>query len=164
MTNKEQNTIDDLYALVLKLRNENNDFKTKMNQRIEKTETIVNKKHIPLSLEESIMNTAKNSMADAIKSTFTGYSNPLIEYAKEITEKHHHSIKATFEKIVSEGIVSVDFENACKEQFLRKIAKTVISGIDGSVDKVVNQMKQDSVFRSKLTLMVNNLIEEYLSM
>ncbi|MCP4761114.1 MAG: hypothetical protein GY870_04980 [archaeon] len=150
MTSKEQNTINDLFALVSKLRNE-------------KTEATVDKKNIPLSLEENIMNAAKNSMADAIKSAFTGYSNPLEKYAKEAAEKHQHSIKATFEKMISEGIVSVDFENACKEQLLRKIAKTVISGIDGSVDKVVNQMKQDSVFRSKLTLMVNNLIEEYLA-
>lgn len=38
----------------------------------------------------------------------------------------------------------------------------MISGIDGSVDRVINKMKQDSVFRSRLTLSVNGLVNEFL--
>lgn len=35
--------------------------------------------------------------------------------------------------------------------------------IDGSIDRTINLMKQDTVFRSRLTLSVNGLIDEFLN-
>ena len=76
--------------------------------------------------------------------------------------QYQAEIESVFNEVVAEGIRSPEFKLKVCEVLLNKIAKTVSAGIDGNIDKTVNLMKQDQVFRSKLTLAVNTLVDEYL--
>jgi len=158
MNTKEQKTIEDLFELIkqLKIQNEN------LNLKFQNLEKQVEQNHLPLNLEKQIEHSLNDVLIESFKKSLTGYNSPLDKYANNIISKYQNSIESTFDKIVSEGINTNEFQIVCKEELLKKIAKTIISGIDGSVDKVINQIKQDSVFRSKLTLFVNNLVSEFI--
>jgi len=163
MTNQEQKTINQLHDLIRQLQTENNKFRDELSQRVLCVENKVEQKHLPLTLEKSIEHSINDVLIESLKKTFTGYNSPLEKYANNVIGRYQKTIEDVFDKIVSNGINTPEFENSCKEELLKKIVKTVISGIDGSVDKVINQMKQDSVFRSKLTLAVNTLVTEFLN-
>lgn len=163
MTNSEQKTIDSLYKSVQDLRSENLKFREDVKMQVEAIAGRVEQKHIPVSLEDEIVLATKNAMSDAIKKALSdGYNSPLTKYANNVIAKYQTSIESIFDKIIQEGIASDEFKVRVREVLLQKIAKTVISGIDGSVDKTINLMKQDAIFRSRLTLSVNGLVDEFL--
>lgn len=162
MTTKEQQTIDQLFQTVSSLREENRIFKQSISELVDKMNSKVDAKHLPLSLEQNILATMNQAMSKSISDALGGYSSPLNKYAINVVERYENQIKSVFDSIVSESIQTEDFKDSIREVLLNKITKTMIAGVDGSVDKVVVQMKNDPVFRSKLTLFVNNLADEFL--
>lgn len=163
MTSKEQKTVNELYDSVRNLQSENVKFKELLDSKVTILDNKVNKKHLPLTLEHSVVTTVQHAIKGSIEKSLSGYDSPLNKYLKEAVDSNSDTIKELFNSVVTEGFSSEEFRESCKTHILNKIARNVISGLDGSVDKVVIQMKQDSIFRSKLTLMVNTLVSEYLS-
>ncbi len=163
MTTSEQKTIDALFKLVSDIRAENTVFKTEISVLVQSMNKKVDEKREPLNLEMEVFRTLETSMQEAFKKVMIDtYNSPLKKYAENIMAKYQTEIESVFNDIVSEGIKTPEFKDSVRHTFLNKLAKTVVSGIDGSVDKTVNLMKQDQVFRSKLTLAVNNLVTEFL--
>jgi hypothetical protein len=163
MTNKEQQTIDDLLKCVKELKEENNKFREDVTIQVNKINEKVEKKELPLNLEKSVINTTNDCIRESLKKILSdSYSSPLKLYAENIIKKYQNDIESVFDGIVSTEIKKDDFKNEVKQAFMSKIARTLLSGIDGSIDKNINQMRQDSIFKSKLTLMINSLVDEYL--
>ena len=162
MTTKEQQTIDSLYKVVSELRVENNKFREDITNQTQVLSDKIEKKHVPIDLENEIMDVVDKSLTKAMEVALTGYNSPLTKYAHNVVAKYQTEIEAVFNAVVSEGIKTEQFKERVREVLLHKIAKTIISGIDGSVDKTVNLMKQDAIFRSKLTLSVNTIVDEFL--
>ena len=131
--------------------------------RIKSIDNKVEQKHIPLSLETECLNAVHASVSKAFTDALGGYNSPLQKYALNVVQKYQSSIEGVFDEVVKEAIKTDSFRERVREVLLHKIAKTMISGIDGSVDKTINQMKQDAIFRSRLTLCVNNLVEEFIN-
>lgn len=163
MTIKEQQTIDALYKVVSELRTENNKFREDVTKQTQELTERIDKKYVPIDLENEIMEVVDKSLTKAMHDALTGYNSPLTKYAHNVVSKYQKEIEGVFDAVVSEGIKTPEFKERVREVLLSKIAKTVISGIDGSVDKTVNLMKQDAIFRSRLTLSVNQLVDEFLN-
>jgi len=70
-------------------------------------------------------------------------------------------------KIISESfgeVISLDeFKESIVNAFSHKVARTIISNNDGLFDKVSNELKQDAIFKSKMSLAVSNVVEECLN-
>lgn len=164
MTTAEQKIIQQVAELMQQIRVENNNFRNDIASQIQAINAKVDKKHLPLTLEQDVLSAVNGAiakgMADALSNS---YNSPLVQYAKNVVENYKGEIEAIFNKVVDEGIRTDEFKSRVREVLLNKIAKTVISGIDGSVDKTINLMKQDAVFRSKLTLAVNGVVNDFLS-
>jgi hypothetical protein len=163
MTTKEQQTVDQLYRVITDQRESFKEFRQAMELKAASLEKQVEQKHMPLSLETEVVNAAQNAITTALASAMTGYASPLVKYATNVVSKYQGSLEAIFDEAVREGISTDEFKVRVREVMISKIAKTMISGVDGSIDKTINLMKQDQVFRSRLTLSVNNLVEEFLA-
>jgi Fe2+ transport system protein B len=162
MTNQEQKTVNELYKIASDLRDANIKFRDEIELRIKSVESKVDQKHLPLSLEEEVIKATQSAISKSFNDTLGGYNSPLHKYAVNVVSKYQSSIEGVFDEVVSEAIKTDEFKQRVREVLLHKIAKTMISGIDGSVDKTINQMKQDAVFRSHLTLAVNKLVNDFL--
>lgn len=162
MTTTEQKTVNDLYKIASDLRDANNKLRDEVEQRIKNIENKVEQKHIPLMLEDEVQKAVHSSIQKAFNDALGGYNSPLQKYALNVVAKYQTNIENVFDEVVKEAIKTDEFKQRVREVLLHKIAKTMISGIEGSVDKTINQMKQDSVFRSRLTLSVNSLVDEFL--
>ena len=163
MTTTEQRTVNDLYKIASDLRQSNEILRAELDQRIKTVENKVEQKHIPLSLEGEVVKAVNSAISKSFQDALGGYSSPLQKYALNVVAKYQASIECVFDEVVKEAIHTDEFKQRVREVLLHKIAKTMISGIDGSVDKTINQMKQDSVFRSRLTLAVNGLVDEFIN-
>lgn len=162
MTTKEQQTIDSLHKLVFDLRAENAGFKDSVTRLVAGLSEKVDQKHVPIHLENDIVAAVQTSITTALNTALTGYQSPLVKYAANVVNRYQTQIEAIFDDAVKQGIGTEEFKARVREVLLNKIAKTMISGVDGSIDKTINLMKQDQVFRSRLTLSVNQLVEEFL--
>lgn len=163
MTANEQKAVERVYLLLSQIREENNKFREDVTAKVTTVTEKVDKKHIPLQLEDEIMKAVDASLSKALHDALTGYNSPLTKYAANVVSKYQSQIESLFDDVVKEGIQTDEFKQRVREVLLNKIAKTMISGVDGSIDKTINLMKQDQVFRSRLTLSVNMLVDEFLS-
>lgn len=163
MTTKEQQTVDQLCKIITDQRAGFQEFKQAMELKLASLEKQVEQKHMPLSLETEVVNAAQNAITTALATAMTGYGSPLTKYATNVVAKYQNSLEAIFDDAVREGIKTDEFKARVRDVMITKIAKTMISGVDGSIDKTINLMKQDQVFRSRLTLSINTLVEEFLA-
>jgi len=164
MTLQEQKTIDSLNKSINQLREDNLKFKDDITQLIKVINKKVDEKREPLSLEKEVIYSLNDSLKIAFQKALSdSYNSPLKKYADNIVIKHQVAIEKIFDTIVTEGISTYEFKESVRITFLNKLSKTVVSGIDGSLEKTINLMKQDSIFRSRLTLAVNTLVEEFIN-
>lgn len=163
MTFKEEQAWKEVREIASNLRESFNTLKEQNEVRYKNMEFQVQQKHLPLSLEIEVQNAVHAAVTKAFTDALGGYNSPLQKYALNVVAKYQSSIESVFDEVVKEAIKTDEFKQRVREVLLHKIAKTMISGIDGSVDKTINQMKQDAVFRSRLTLSVNTLVDEFLN-
>ena len=161
ITVNEQNAIDNVYKLVAEIKKENEQFRSILAGKVIQIDKKVEATHFPINLEKDILHSVQAAMKKVIHDTLTAYGSPLKKLVSNVIENHENEISEAFEAVVSSEINTDIFPEVIKQEFTKKIAKSVLSGIDGTIDKTVNVMKQDSVFRAKLTLMINSLIDEW---
>lgn len=163
MTEAEKRQITTLVEAVDRLTKGNELYREMLTKTVNSLETKVEQKHLPIQFENEILKAVDASLSKALSEAMTGYNSPLTKYAQNVVAKYQTQIEAIFDNVVKEAIATDDFKQRVREVLLSKIAKTMISGVDGSIDKTINLMKQDAVFRSRLTLSVNGLVDEFLS-
>ena len=163
MTTKEQQTIDNLYSLVKELRNENTKFREDIKLQVDTINTKTEKKHLPIYLEQDILKTAQEAINESIiKSLTTGYNSPMGKLVEQVINENSIELK----NLISDSFVKVirkdEFKESILNAFSHKVAKTIISNNDSMFEKVCNELKQDTIFKSKMALAVANVVNECL--
>lgn len=102
---------------------------------------------------------------DAVKHRFlnkleTGYLSPLDKIIEETIQNNRESILAMLNGLLVNSLKSVEFKKTLQEEFNRKIAKTLISKVSGSVEKSVNQVMMNAETKAKLILAITNIVNE----
>lgn len=162
MTTKEQQTIDLLLSEVRTLRAENNKFREDVTSQVKDLSDQTVKKHTPIYLEQDILRTAQQSIQDAIKAVFTGYQSPLNKLIVSVVDENSAELRRLISDSFTQVIRTENFKDSIVSAFSHKVAKTIISNNDGLFDKVANEMKQDSIFKSKMQIAVSNVVDECL--
>jgi hypothetical protein len=162
MTNKEQETVDKLLRLVNDLRTENNKFREDIKLQVDAINTKTNNKHLPIVLEQDILRTTQLAIDKSIQTVLTAYDSPLNKLVKSVVDENSMELRKIISDSFSQVIKTDDFKQSIISGFAHKVARTIISNNDGLFDKVSNELKQDSIFKSKMSLAVANVVEECL--
>lgn len=101
-------------------------------------------------------------MSESIKSVLTGYNSPMTALAKSVVDENAKELRAIISDSFKMVIATEDFKQSIVSAFSHKVARTIISNNDGLFDKVSNELKQDAVFKAKMSLAVSNVVEECL--
>lgn len=163
MTTKEQQTIDNLFKAVQDLRTENSKFREDVKLQVETINTKIDKKHVPITLEQDILRTAQIAMNESIQKVLTDYSSPLKKLVEAVVSENTTFLKQLISESFNTVIRTDEFKNSIINAFSHKVARNIISNNDGLFDKVSNELKQDAVFKSKMALAVSNVVEECLN-
>jgi hypothetical protein len=162
MTTAEQTTINEVFKLMNAIREENKKFREDMDRQAADNKARVDKKLTPLYLEADILSTAQTAIADAIKLVMTGYQSPLTKLVAVVVNEHDKELKTLISDAFTQVIRTEDFKKSIVSAFSHKVARSIISNNDGLYDKVANELKTDTVFKSKMALAVANVVEECL--
>ena len=156
MTQKEKEIIEGLVDTVNYLRRDIEHFKEGVTK---KTDFL---KSLPVNLERQIVDSMNVSISQSInKILVDDYNSPLKLLINKVVMEYETSIKDTMSKILKQSIEKEELEGELKKALIQKISRSIINGIDGGVDKVVNQLKNDPIFKSELLLAVNNIVTRF---
>jgi len=162
MTKDEQKQINILIETVNILKQENKLLTEKLTEMVNTMNNKVNEKYMPVQLELDILQTAQTSIQKAIHESLTGYNSPLIKLVIKVIEDKSTEFKTIISDSFDEVIKLDEFKKSIREGFSHKIARNIISNNNGLFDKISNELKQDAVFKSKMTLAVVNVVNECL--
>lgn len=164
MTQKEEAAINQLQQIIRDIQNENLKFKQDVLRLVETIETKVNNKHLPVSLELDIMNTTNAAIQSSIKEVLTKYDSPLAKLVKVVVDENSAELKSLISASFTEVIRTDIFKESIRSAFSHKVARSIISNNDGLFDRVSNELKQDTIFKSKMALAVANVVDECLKL
>ncbi len=162
MTDREQKSIDALNATLRQIQEANNQFRGDVTKIIEGLSAKVDKKHAPIQFENEILSSVQAATSKAIQEALAGYNSPIAKLTALVIDEHKTELKALISDSFTKVIRTEDFKASIVSAFSHKVAKTIISNNDGLFDKVSNELKQDAVFKSKMTVAVSNVVEECL--
>lgn len=162
MTTAEEKSIQHLNQTLAQIREENNAFRESIKLLCSKLEERVDKKHTPIHLENDILSTVQTAMNAAIKTTLEGYNSPLTKLIANVVDSRQTQLREIITTSFDHVIGLQEFKASIVTAFSHKVAKSIISNNDGLFDKVANDLKQDAIFKSKMSIAVSNVVEECL--
>ena len=71
------------------------------------------------------------------------------------------TIENQFDSALKEILTDGEFVGAVKDQIRKQMARSIVSGMQGSVDKVVNKLKADPVRHAMMIQAVNGVLEKF---
>lgn len=156
---------EELENLIKELSATKREFQSKIDSVIEsinQTKAEIHKAKSPANMESDILVAAQEAIAKSIKEVLSGYNSPLAKLTLEVINSHSSELKQIINDSFSSVIKTEDFKTSIVNAFAHKVSRTIISNNDGLFDKVSNELKQDSVFKAKMSIAVANVVEECL--
>lgn len=162
MTQAEEKKINELWTLLRSITEENKKFREDTSLLVKVLNDKLDQKFLPVTLEENILQTAQQAIHKSIGDALGGYNSPLVKLTNQVITKHEKQLTAIIENCFEEVINTSDFRKSIFQSFTHKIAKNIVNGSEGVIDKVTNDLKQNPTFRAKATLAINDVITEIL--
>lgn len=163
MNNKEKETIEKLVDAVEMLISANKEQARQIEIQNKELNLKIEKKNLPITLEEGILqNINQNIAASLSKILAEDYNSPLKPIIKAVVEKNNVQITSLVEAALK-GVVedNVTLKDELERDFSKKIARSIISTGDGVIEKIMNSLKQNQLFRSELTVLVSRLVRKF---
>jgi uncharacterized protein YoxC len=154
MTKEEKEIFTNLLSEVRSLREENKKFREDINSKVSSLE----KKHVPVSLEQDILTSIQGSLSKAIAEAMTGYNSPLNKLTSAVVTSHEASIKSIIDDAMRGAIDGGELRAEVADGFVHRVARTLLSTTDSLLDKATNQLKQDPQFKAKAVIAIADVV------
>lgn len=114
-------------------------------------------------LEREILDSVRDSLANAIKSKLEGYSSPLGKMVEESIKRHEAKVKDLIDEAIDGVMLDQDFRKSMVEQIHHKIARELTSSFgEGVFKKAVDSLKSDPTVRARCVLAIEKVVSEAL--
>lgn len=163
MTAEEKRSMQEMKDMIRELKQSNASYAEALSKRVDGLEATVVKKHIPFNLETSILSTVQSSFGEAISKSLLGYDSPLLKLIKEVVDDNSTELKAMISESFTNVIHTDEFKKSVTDAFIHKIGRILIDKSSGLLEKTVNDLRQDAVMKSRLSLAVDGVISDYLN-
>ncbi len=117
-------------------------------------------------MKDGILNKSEvlDIVVGAISSKFgeriKGYSSPLDSIIDDIVLEQSEEIRKISKNVLSQVIKDSQFKKDIKTEFRRKIAKSMVAKLEGSVEKAVEVLRQTPQLRAEMILAIEKIIKE----
>lgn len=155
--------------------------KTEMEQEIEKYQDIINRlqetnrkmeevattkvKEIQLNATASVvMQEIHNSMMTGVKYAVINtlskdYQNPLTPMVTEVILQRKSEIQKIINEAFNVVITEGDLLVSLKSELSKKLARELLNSVTGNIESAINMCKQDPVFKSKVIVKINEILD-----
>lgn len=111
---------------------------------------------------KEILNIARDSIVKAMVERFTsGYNSPLSKIIDECVSENYAELKTSVNDMLLGSIHTEAFKKTLKEEFIHKVAKNLVSNLEGAVARAVDTIKQDPIIKSKMIIALENIINDH---
>lgn len=115
-----------------------------------------------MSLEKQIYETIAAGLGEAIKSRLNqGYNdNPLNRLVDQVVASRSGEIQKLLEDSV-DAAFKADFREAIRDAVTHKLAKILVSKMEGEIEKQANQLRSHAEFRARVTVAIAAVIKSF---
>ena len=159
MTIAEEKKINELYTLLKTITEENKKHREDTTLLVKVLNDKLDKKFLPISLEENILQSAQIAVGKAIAESLSKYDSPLNKLVTTVINEHQTQLRQIVNDSFKEVIDHEDFKKSVLQGFTHKIGKNIVNGSEGLIDKVTNELKSSPQFRAECTLAISNLVQ-----
>lgn len=113
------------------------------------------------SLEKDILASINHSIQEVIKERLSGYDSPLTKLVNSVVGENEQKLRTVFSEAFVLVVDSNDFKKEVHQAFQHKVAKLLVSKLEGSIEKSVNLLRSDPTIKAKMILAIENIINEH---
>lgn len=88
------------------------------------------------------------------------YNQVLGNMVGEALEDNRDKIQTILNETLNGVIANPVFKKTVKEEFERKVAKSLVGHLEGAVEKAANVYRQDPTLKSRMILAIENIISK----
>lgn len=113
------------------------------------------------TLEQQIIETVTQGLGEAIKERVTrGYhDSPLNKMIDAVVIERLPKIKLLVEEAI-DGALEGDFRKEIKQACTHKLARVLVSKMEGEIEKRAVELRASPEFRAKVTLAIDSVVKE----
>lgn len=110
--------------------------------------------------EQEIISTVKSLVINGVKG-LDGYNNPFKNVANAIIMEHEKEIKEIMNDCLENILTDGEFKAEIRKAIGQKVVREFASQSESCIARTVQKLKQDETFRARLTIAIDNLLNEY---
>lgn len=111
--------------------------------------------------KNDVLQIAKEAIKEQIVARFgSGYNSPLHKIIDECMANYDGELRSLVNSSLEGLFSSPDFKKIISEEFTRKVAKTMVGKLEGTVERAVDKLKQDETLKARMILAIENIIKE----
>ncbi len=111
-------------------------------------------------MEQEIMDQVRKAIGQSIAQTLAGYDSPLKKVVEKVMKDHSAEIHELVGSAVASLLDSSDFKTSLQDAMRHKLAKTLVGKMDGAIEKQVNELRGNPVFRARLTTAIDDILKD----
>jgi hypothetical protein len=114
------------------------------------------KTRISMQVEDNIMSAIK---ASVYKVMTDGYNNPIGMFVNEIISEKKEEIQKILRDAFTQSLDNEELSKEIKSELSKKIARQLINNVEGSIEKAINECRQDPTYKAKVILKINEILD-----
>lgn len=110
-------------------------------------------------MEQRILEVITGAIGTSIQSALTGYNGPLNKLCEEVVTKHRPDLFNIIDGEVCALKDSPEFRLAVKDAMTHKLARVLVSKMEGEIEKQVSELRARPEIRAQIIIAVKNIID-----
>lgn len=115
-------------------------------------ETLLNK--------QDVLNIVFDGLSKTIGERLGSYNSPLNNIVDGVIEEHADEIRTICREALKTVVKDKKFKDGVKFEFQRKVAKSMVGKLEGSVEKAVGVLRQNPQLKAEMILAIEKIINE----
>lgn len=112
-----------------------------------------------VNIEHLVTDAFRAGLQKMLEQQIGSYNNPVAKIAEQILAAHADQIRVLLEDAVSNALSSKVLKSDLREAFGHKVAKLLVSKLEGEVEKRVNDIRSDPIMRAKMLLAIEQVVK-----
>jgi hypothetical protein len=111
----------------------------------------------PITIDQQILDAVRSSLASGISKALESYNNPITKLAEAVVLSRQGEIQSVFTAAMDSALAG-EFREALQSACAHKIAKVLVSKMEGEIEKKANDLRSNPEIRAKITLAISEVI------
>lgn len=109
-------------------------------------------------MEKTLTSAVHSAIFEAVKAKIAGYNSPLDPMINAVVEKRGDLIRTLVDDAFTDAL-SGQLREGLRTALAHKLAKILVSKMEGEIEKRVNDLRSNPTTRATITLAVENAIK-----